>query len=1338
DESKWYASLHSRDQKITDAAAKWVLEHGYPHEVKPAKAATKSAITGPQDVEGESGIIVYDKDSQWKTATELENQTASVVDYKIAADISSWATVQLLIKEADEWWWLPALEFVNQEYPPVGAQVKVKDLVTPVFTVRAYIAIKTIHTIHKSMIVEGVEGLVLLQLTYETPDTPPQVVRGPEAFTPAEPPKLKKKTKVIQADTSATDVWKSLLFKSTIPINEDMIADLKVAAEETPFEPVAFKTYEWLSLHPSGPAYGTAFRIDDQVLVCLGYVFVEDDDGVTHRFMFAQDINGSYRLFSAKVEDLGHYVQLQDAGDFANPDPWFTHPDPAVMKSIQAIYAANGNLKVAGVTMSTFAMTWLKKAGVPAYAVATKNMIRSIASLFVPGAATKPVYEAVIGTLKSRMKATHKGKGKIAKKLKTPVNGTVAQVQVAKKAKVAKKKMLVPKGDYNSAQVMQQIGNPQPGLFSVTGQSIPGGSNPNMILTSPGGLSWLFKMPKEVGGNPVRVHAEVAGFRMMQAVEKANAVPVAAMEFQGTLGSLQPLLLDPEPPPSDPNDLPDEEKAEILEQHIIDMFMGDHDGNRTNWLRIKNGKLVPVDRGQAFKFVIQGKKESFDPHFQPSGNFGEGYAKKLLKDWSTGVSEIPSSAWKAARVMIEKIRQITNEQFETILTPIFNAGEITQAQRTKVLKKLQKRRDNYFKDWTTVLTKLRADFKWPKIGKVKLSIPVKRDMTRPETMNFGPAEAKLISEAVASGKMGKSMQVDRDAIEHQEVMVKRVLWEDKPGKKEPATLIQFRVARHAGIKAAPALITKGGTVKGTTEEGGPGRLAADMTNNFWDVILAAIKTINWHLSPSSMGGKPEGPDGQPNSQTIQAALALVPKLEVLQSQTEDPAGTYSFTGEPNTAVNSMCELYIDYINDILKPIAADPEAFMQKHTPELSEFLWEPPKKKKAPEEGDERTPVSVGTYVKGARWPKIVQGPEALVVQSTNYAPYSPGKQSQFFVKDAGTGAQIFFNPPGPGIAKLQTGIEGHKGIAWGLVSGEPSSSTVAHLFRVFEEASGIEMKAATKKDKEILYWAEQAYSLQGKGVVKVKSSSHGVGIVEQEFQGALEAYWAGDDDTALKALRSMVAKKLGVTVPQAKQMAKGQIEGEYEEGDVGFRRTNRIGWNRAKLVKKFGENFYVAHKLSQVTVGSLFPLLGDVPLLLSHNMRPFWGAKHISSSMTQDFDVGGTQGLFACFRQGKTGQSDILYFDISILLRNDLYVVGTSDDYGNVNKTRYTSPERWYDDTIGPGHTSYYKGSVNLSSPYQVQIRHDVNLLQYLHLAVCSSPAERKKALAACKQRG
>jgi hypothetical protein len=1362
-ESYW-GTLHKRDQNILKDVRKWVEEHGYPNETGVDKGEHNSAVTGPQDVEGETGPKMYDPNA----SHDYGNLSPEALDYKVSSKVRNWTGSVGYFTTAlvTDWHFVKAVGPLNQGYPPPGALFKPKEElwvhdgefsanldVNTVYRVLAFIYRDqpNMGDPRIDVIVEEADNpgtYFSLRIYALKPSGGFDILADPDLFVPMQAV-AQPKSKTLPAVDLNDDLWKSLVFKAKFPIHGNMLYALKSHVNSVlGVNPTGFDTWRTppAPLANTFPQYGAPFSVEGVDYQCLGYVYILVQEK-TYRVMFAEDKDGLQDVIAVD-ETTAPKITLQEK---TGTQVWFTHPDPAVNKIMETLATNGGKLKAVGVPMKKFSNKWMKEAGVPNYAITTVNLVEDVAALFVPGMASKAQYDAVIGCLKTRMKASQAGKTKKAGKLSAAVDAAPKYVEApTQAAEPSAPPVVFADMDFESPLVTQTMDNPSGVTFKDTGESVNGGSNPIKKLTTLGGLEWIFKTPKD--GNLVRVEAEVAAAKLSKML-KGNVVPVGQIEFEGKVGVIQPMVSG-DTLTDGPDDLSDDDKAEVLAQHMVDMFMGDHDGAPCNWLRSSSGKLVPIDRGQAFKFLLQGKTLPLDVTFEPSGNAnGLALGKRLLAEWGQGTTKIPDKAWKAAKEVIDRIQTIPDETLKAITLPIFEKAGLTTQKRTSLLKTLQKSRDSYLKDWTKVLKGLNGHFKWPKIGKVK-KIPtiLQPDAltSSPEELDFGKAEDEKIKKAVASGWVGHTIKLDRDMIEDQAVMVRAVVRQIKPGQRVPATLIHFRVNRHAGLEWSNHMLQNAPTVKHIEASGkadlSSKLLKVDASNKYWEKIRAGIGTINHHLAVLK-------DNTSPNMDTVNTALALIPELEALSQKVLDQTGTYAPTNEPNMQVKGMVNLYLNYLQYI-KEVSSDWQQYVGQHSPMFAPYMPPAPEEEKKNEPEDlvtklSKLPYEINPVPHGASWPTIVRDGDDMVVMDLVGAQYNPSSQAQFIVKDKNQTLmpEIHVNPPGPGVGNLQEGVEGHKGISWGIINGEPSRNTVAHLIKLLSSAVGKAIKVATPKDNEFLFWIKQGFIQQQGGDFHPKSGMHGEGLVDSEFTKLVNEYRAGNDDPKLLAkLQEFVAAQTGKSVAVLKKRAKDLIV-PTSTPYSGWERHHRLDFTREELIKLLGPDASIAHAVKahkgledyeHINIRKLFDNFRERRgTLLSHNMRQFYGAPAFQGSAKSDYGSGGTQGLFSCFRKAGGAGADTFYFDIGLATRLDVYVVDRADGYGNLKSERIFNPKEWK--KWMTGHASEYAhDSVSQGSHFQVNLRHDVDIPTYARMIVLPSKSDRDFVRKVCKEIG
>lgn len=1135
-------------------------------------------------------------------------------------------------------------------------------------------------------------------------DTPSPAVSTPVPAAVATPKVL--------ADDDA-DLWKSFVNDAPFPITPAMLLAIKKLVKKIDITPTAFNTARDRKV---GPNYGEVFFAENKEYTAAGYVSIVGTDGVSYHYLYGLESSGLVALLACVASGAPQFAvdDIETAAAKVS-SPFYTHPDPAINARIIAIYEAGGDLSAGKVSATEFKTKWMKEAQLPYYAVVTKPMVLDVCALFVPGALSNAQATAIIQGLKTRMAMTQ------SKKAVKPTPVSVSPVAPEASTPVAP----LPKSvSFTSAiwspSVIKTMTNPEAATFTddYSSQTITQSSKPTKIVTDADGNRFFVKWRNN---EPFQAATDRAASEIMAAV-KGNVIPVTTFNYGGQFCSIQPFFAQAAPPPADPSVLDATKMSELLSQHAVDMFIGDHDGHVGNWVMVGDS-LVAVDRGQAFKFLIQGKPENLDPSWHAPGNFGDGYAKKLLLAWAKTKAQIPTQAWAAMRATIQSIQsKLTKPFLAARLEPIFAALKLPEGTKARVLNALDDRRASYLDDWTKVLTNLRADFAWPDAkGGIQIKAgdaPVLE--ATPEEMKIDSKTDATIKEAVAYGWRGKSLRIDGPWVENQEVMVRKVFWETAPTQRIEATLVHCRLSKNGGLRAAVTL-QKSGDLQVLSAASGPQPLVADTSNAMWQALIDATKTINYHLVDNPKKGSKA--DGKPNQTKVNTALALRPKLEQMLAETQGQTGAYSKTGDPAPAVYSMADQYLGYLK-MVEYWNDNAMSLLQKPTPQIVQFLYEEPDVAAA--KPKQSKPFKARLKNQGSSLPTIVVEGSDLVVKNLDKAHYNSSIISQFVIEDPSTGAVWNFNPT-TSTNGTQTGVQGAKGICWGLIPGAPSASTIARALKLFQEATGVPMAVATEQDQKLLYLFKQAAILQGD---TVNPNSDGTILTDPKLTSAMSAYESGDTASPLVALTDFVSQRAGIPEKKLMSIIDSSYSGEHDAAGGGFYRHNRIGWDVERLKSVLGKNTYVAHRVR----GQVVDLIASVRVngaLLSNEIKAFYGVTKEGASPPADYAAGGSQGIFACFRTAKTSfYQNHLYFDLAVALRVDVYIVGTGDTYGKLTEPRRMTPDSW---ASGVG-----SGDVTPSSHHQISIRHDIDLQTHLVRAGCPNEYDRKKCIDLVKSYG
>ena len=212
--------------------------------------------------------------------------------------------------------------------------------------------------------------------------------------------------------------------------------------------------------------------------------------------------------------------------------------------------------------------------------------------------------------------------------------------------------------------------------FQPTSAAVSGGAHSKSFYKDDKGRTWMFKPDNTNKG--ARADAEAAASEIMHKIGLPS-VPVRVANLEGKKGAIQPIIpnttnLGPQPASWTQADLDG-----IVRMHVGSWLVGDHDGNNTNVLKTDGGGIVPVDQGQAFKFM---GRDRLAVDYHPNSSFGSipvyhtAYMAAANGGLASGVSIRPS----AAVPVIDKIESMPDEAFRDLLRSTAEEGAKHQVE----------------------------------------------------------------------------------------------------------------------------------------------------------------------------------------------------------------------------------------------------------------------------------------------------------------------------------------------------------------------------------------------------------------------------------------------------------------------------------------------------------------------------------------------------------------------------------------------------------------------------------------------------------------------------------
>lgn len=170
-----------------------------------------------------------------------------------------------------------------------------------------------------------------------------------------------------------------------------------------------------------------------------------------------------------------------------------------------------------------------------------------------------------------------------------------------------------------------------PDGLTYQGPSHLGGTGKAYIYKDADGQEWIFKPGKNKDGTlaPYRTYVTEAAYKVQSIVDPDTAVPVARFtDVKGTFGAMQKKI-DGSNISSElyklyqGQDLPADLKSQIQREHVTDWLIGNFDGHSKQFIADTSGRLVGLDKDQAFRYLQDKASRTMSYSYHPNAVYGE-------------------------------------------------------------------------------------------------------------------------------------------------------------------------------------------------------------------------------------------------------------------------------------------------------------------------------------------------------------------------------------------------------------------------------------------------------------------------------------------------------------------------------------------------------------------------------------------------------------------------------------------------------------------------------------------------------------------------------------------
>ncbi len=732
-----------------------------------------------------------------------------------------------------------------------------------------------------------------------------------------------------------------------------------------------------------------------------------------------------------------------------------------------------------------------------------------------------------------------------------------------------------------------------------------GGGHPKDIWTDMRGQEWMFK-PME-SGSEFAAQAETAAYKIGRLVDD-NLVEVRVVQLNGQTGTIQRMiggLADKSDLTTfDPSKFSTSELEQLQRHRVIDWLVSNHDGHSAQFLRTRDGRLIGIDKGQAWRY-FPNDKLAVDYH--PNSKFGENKPiyNTLYRMNKTGEIALP---WQPVLDTIRKLEQLSDDDLWRIVEQYATGrfkGDAAGLRKFKLM--LLDRKNNLRRDFEAYIKSIDRNFKGfdaitevPKPG-VKVTNPKR---TQAE---------ELLKKAEDAGWQGVSIDFDSGDVEDMNLLA---FTETANGK--PRTALKMKLLKDADQRVNKLIK---GLVEGPIAAGQP--LPED---KYYDTILSAVKTIQ---------------SGSKKSAKIKAATDLMSELSTMRTAT-DPD------------VQQMAERYYYWLQAIKRwQRAATGGNLTEVQNGERLEQYIKMPVKKVVKKSGASFS-VKKGVVSFESR---VAKGKniEALDHRKSVTQIFSKGNTSIQYRIDFGDGTIAYYTP----TVTANENVFAVNGEIEFLVDGKPTPDLLDRIIQHSKDL-GIDGKVATDEDLELMFLLKHGYVLKDveqpgykrilDGLDKSKASN-------TERIRVLREYWSQrlgvKDVTKLPSYQPQGTMQFATTggLPQA-----------------GYRIQYRFDVTDEMLEKQMPGYALLHGLTDDRNVPAFFDkVLDNNATLVSTVEKLRCGVSVDGMSPSQDMSSGGASYVFTRIKDAKDSRYEGIYFKKNLLRRLDA-ISYDHDKYGRV----------------------------------------------------------------------
>ncbi|MGB3972994.1 MAG: phage minor head protein [Peptococcia bacterium] len=286
-----------------------------------------------------------------------------------------------------------------------------------------------------------------------------------------------------------------------------------------------------------------------------------------------------------------------------------------------------------------------------------------------------------------------------------------------------------------------------PGGLSHKGPANLGGTGEMHAYTDSTGQQWLFKpgQNKSGGVEPFRAYVQEGAYKVQNIIDPESAVEVSVGTVDGKFGAMQKRIntIDGQDLKAWQNtldQLPEGMTQQLQRENVTDWLLANFDSHGGNFVVDDAGRLIGVDKEQAFKYIKNPSSKAMTYTFHPNASYGETEPiyNTMYRRFAKGEIDIDLQDTLA---YIKRAEAIPDAQYREIFRDyaegLYGKGKEAEALLDTILERKTTLRETYRTFYSELLTErtgTKQGFIWADEAAAHMQQPIAAVQISPSTL----------------------------------------------------------------------------------------------------------------------------------------------------------------------------------------------------------------------------------------------------------------------------------------------------------------------------------------------------------------------------------------------------------------------------------------------------------------------------------------------------------------------------------------------------------------------------------------------------------------------------